>query len=390
MKYLIAISFIFVQFNLIAQNSIDSVLAEIGRNNTEIKALRSEMKAKQNSFKTGLNPSNPEVEFNYLWGNPSLMGQRTDFRIVQSFDFPTAYIHRSDIAETMTDQSELEFKSAVRNIFLEANNICSNLTKLNALIAKHQDRAKHATQLRMAYEAKFEAGDANILDLNKAKLNESQIKNELRALIIEREVELNSLASLNGGKPVTFSDSVFVFDPIEVDFNIWFTKTVSSIPELEWLSKEAEKSALEVKLAKSMSLPKVEAGYMSESLTNEQFRGITVGLTIPLWENANTVKTAKTNGLAVENMVFHQKELLFNHLQTIHKQIISLQNEIDLFETEFIKYHNQQLLETSLEAGEISLIEYLMELSFYYEIEEQLLQQKYELSFLINELNKYE
>ena len=75
--------------NLSSQNTIDNVLTEVEKNNTTLSSIRKNIDADKIGNKTGLLPKNPEAEFNYLWGNPSDIGNRTDFSIKQSFDFPT-------------------------------------------------------------------------------------------------------------------------------------------------------------------------------------------------------------------------------------------------------------------------------------------------------------
>jgi hypothetical protein len=45
----------------------------------------------------------------------------------------------------------------------------------------------------------------------------------------------------------------------------------------------------EEKKPHALNLPKISAGYMSERVSTERFRGIT-GLSLPWWENKNTVR----------------------------------------------------------------------------------------------------
>ena len=53
---------------LLAQNTIDGILVEIEKNNTTLSALRERAKANTLGNKTGIYLTNPEIEFNYLWG----------------------------------------------------------------------------------------------------------------------------------------------------------------------------------------------------------------------------------------------------------------------------------------------------------------------------------
>ncbi|KAA6308466.1 hypothetical protein EZS27_039873, partial [termite gut metagenome] len=75
---------------LFAQNNIETILASIEKNNITLKALREETEAQKLANKTGIFLANPEVEFNYLWGNPNVTGNRTDVSIRQTFDIPTS------------------------------------------------------------------------------------------------------------------------------------------------------------------------------------------------------------------------------------------------------------------------------------------------------------
>ena len=88
--------------NLFSQNNIDKILIEIEKNNTTLSALQKSTEAEKIGNRTGINIQNPEVEFNYLWGNPSVIGNRTDFSVKQTFDFPTAYKYKNQISSKKT------------------------------------------------------------------------------------------------------------------------------------------------------------------------------------------------------------------------------------------------------------------------------------------------
>ena len=96
---LISIIVFFASISLYAQNSVVTVLKAVEENNTTLKALKETTKAQKLENKTGIYLSNPEVEFNYLWGNPSAIGNRTDFSISQTFDIPTITGMKSKIAD---------------------------------------------------------------------------------------------------------------------------------------------------------------------------------------------------------------------------------------------------------------------------------------------------
>ena len=59
------------------------------------------------------------------------------------------------------------------------------------------------------------------------------------------------------------------------------------------------------------------------------------------------------------------------------------------YRTKLKAYDSSYLLKKSLDSGEISLIEYLMEFTVYYESMNQLLQMERELQLTLAELNRY-
>lgn len=83
----------------LAAQDYTAVLQEIESNSTTLKALREQAEADKLASRTGIYLDNPEVEFNYLWGDPSVMGNRTDVSVKQSFDFPSAYAYKGKIAK---------------------------------------------------------------------------------------------------------------------------------------------------------------------------------------------------------------------------------------------------------------------------------------------------
>jgi len=85
------LAFISMTVNAAAQTSIEEVLHEVEQNNTTLVALKQRVNAETIGNKTDLSLPNPEVEFNYLFGSPSSIGNRTDISVTQGFDFPTVY-----------------------------------------------------------------------------------------------------------------------------------------------------------------------------------------------------------------------------------------------------------------------------------------------------------
>ncbi len=374
--------------SLFAQNNIENVLLEIEKNNTTISALKEKGEANKLGNKTGFYLQNPEVEFNYLWGD-DITGNRKDFSIKQAFDFPTAYKYKNQISEIKNEQIELEYQKQRKELLLESRLICYDLIYTNALHTELSKRLSHAEKLATSYKAKLDVGETNILEYNKAQLNLLNLSKELESLNVEKEALLGELSRLNGGTSVTLSDNEFQASEIPLDFEKWYLQAEQSNPLFNWLIKEIELSQKQVSLNKSMSLPKLQAAYMSESVVGESFKGVTVGVSIPLWENKNTVKYANANTLAMENAINDNKVQLYNHLKVLHAKAIGLQKNVSDYKENLKLYNNSELVVKALDKGEISIIDYMLELSIYYESVNKLLQSELEMNKTVAELNKY-
>jgi outer membrane protein TolC len=140
------------------------------------------------------------------------------------------------------------------------------------------------------------------------------------------------------------------------------------------LQQEIEISKKQVRLNNAMGLPKITAGYMSEKVTGEQFQGVTMGITIPLWENKNNVKFAKARSSAVESMQSDYKLQYYNSLKSMHQKALASASNVADYRSKLKAFNNSELLKKALDAGEISLIEYMLELSMYYDSVDNLLQ----------------
>lgn len=389
-KYIITgLALLALPFMLLAQKSVDDILIQIEKNNTTLSAMRKSTDARKVGNKTGIYMQNPELEFNYLWGNPSAIGNRTDFSLRQSFDFPTAYRFKNQISDIKNEQAELEYHKQQKEILFHARNICIDLMYCNALKAEYSMRLNHAQNIAISYKLKFDAGDANILEFNKAQLNLLSLNNKINLLEIDCTTLLSELTLLNGGIAVEFSESEFQLLIIPLDFEQWYAQAEQNNPVLSWLKQEIEISKKQVSLNKALSLPKLQAGYMSETVVGQQFRGISVGLSIPLWENKNTVKYAKANTMALESVATDNKVQFYNQLKTLHSKAIRLQSNLTDYRSKLQSFNSSDLLKKALDKGEISLIDYIMELSVYYENLNQMLELEKELNKTVSELNRY-
>lgn len=371
---------------LFAQNETERVLQEIENNSITLRAIGDEITAHKLNNRTGIYLSNPEVGLNYLWGSPTPVGHRTDLSITQSFDFPTAYLHRSKISKLENANLDLHYRAERLQLLLRGRQLCTRLAYYNAVIEAYRGRMSHAERIAELYQARVEQGDANILEKNKAMLERSTVRNEINRMERERSSLLNELKALNGGKPVTFISTDISHEMLPSDFDQWFAMAEKESPLLQYARGEIEISRQQVQLNRALTLPKLTAGYMSEKVVGERFQGVTVGITIPLWENKHRVKAAKAGVNAAETRLEEQRMQLYHQLQNLYMSASRLQQEVAGYRDALSSYSNEALLKKALDRGEISLLHYLLEITYYYEAMNRMLEAERDLGLTLAKL----
>jgi outer membrane protein TolC len=253
----------------------------------------------------------------------------------------------------------------------------------------YDKRLTNAQTLANAYQEKLKNGEANILELNKVRLNLLNIRKEAEKNTIDRNGLLSQLAGNNNGIMVDFADTVFLHAEIPAEFEKWYADTAQYFPDLEIIKREIETSRKQEQLYLALGLPRLTAGYMSENIPGNQFQGVIAGISVPLWEKRNTVKQAKARTVALQGAETDFRVKVYNQLKTAHSKIIALQKTVDDYRSTLGSYDNAKFLDKALAKGEINLIDYIQELSFYYRSVDELLATENELNRSVAELYQF-
>lgn len=376
--------------SLSAQDRLTKVIEEIEGNSKTLNAIRQQIEAQKLENRTDIFLHDPEVEFNYLWGNPSELGKQKELSVTQSFDFPTAYGHRKKIAKMQNQNLELQYKSERIDLLLKAKQLCINLAYNNALSKEYETRLSNAQQIASAYQLKFETGDASIIEKNKAMVNLTTVESEKNLIDIERKTILSELTALNGGIEIEFDDTFIATPPLPQNFNNWYSSAEAKSPMLQYLSQQIDINKQQVKLNTALALPKFTAGYASEKVIGEDFRGITVGISIPLWENKNKVKQAKAQARSTELLLDDSKIQFMMHLQQLYAKTSVMQENAQAYRSSISQHSNELLLKRALDEGQISLLEYLLETEYYYDVVNKALEAERDYNLSLAELRAVE
>ncbi|NLJ00900.1 MAG: TolC family protein [Bacteroidales bacterium] len=389
-QLIISVFTLLVSLSLHAQQDINAVLASIEENNTTLQASRETMEAQKLANRTGIYLSNPEVEFGYLWGDPATIGKRTDFSVTQSFDLATLTGRKSSVANEQNVLAEWEYKMERMNILLEAKRYCIDLIYYNALLQELDLRLKHAETIAAGYEERLKRGDVSLLEYNKARLNLSSAQGEISRVEVERSSLLEQLKRLNGGEAISVESVEFEPLLLPPRFDDWYLSAEEQSPALAYIRQQVAIEKQQVALSKAMNLPTLTAGYLSEKVVGETYQGFTVGVSIPLWENKNQVKQARAAVKAAESRVEDGKQQFYSGLQLLYNRTAGLKTTAENYRQSLEMANSSELLKKALDAGEMSLLEYVLEMGLYYDTVNRALEAERDYQLAYAELSAVE
>lgn len=346
-----------------AQSGIGRVLESVNANNKTLQAGNRLTEAQKLEARTGNNPANPTVEFNQLWGSGAAGSNVNELAVVQSFDFPSVYSSKNKLAKLKGEMYDQQYAASRQQILLAAQQTCQEIIYLRKQKELLDLRLKNALQLADLYKQKFENGNANQLELNKIQLEKINAQNESRLNEAALQSKSDQLQTLNGGIAIEFNDNSYDVPPVLPDFEKLQNEYLAADPTLKSLQKETETASREIKISKALTLPKIDLGYRRNGGNEEKLNGFVVGFSIPLWENKNTVKKAKVQAEYANAVVDDNTQNLKTTLQELYNQAQALQKSCKEYAQALSTQGNMGLLNEALSAGQISMIEYFVEIT---------------------------
>jgi Outer membrane protein len=373
-----------------AQNNITEIVESIKQNNPTLNALREKVEADKIGNKTGINLANPEVEVGYLWGNPSAIGSRKDLNVTQSFDFPTAYRYKSQLSKSQNRQVDIAYMEQENMILKQARELCVELVYRNRMNTELTKRYHHTKELLESYSKLFEKGEVNIIEYNKVKLDFLKAEKVLEINKVEKSTYEAELKRLNGKQFVNTDITEYEDYLLPSDFDTWLAMVKEKKPALLYMRQDIEISRKQEQLTKAMNLPKFTAGYTSERIPGETFQGVSVGISIPLWENRNTLKHRKAQTIALQTIQADTEQQYAVSMRSLYEKTRKLSILLNDYKEVLASSNSEELLKKAFDKGQLSLVNYLLELSSFYDATDQYFETEREYQLFVVELQSQE
>ena len=377
--------------NGFSQNkNIGELLNEIEQNNTELKGYQSFIESQQLENKSNNNLPDPQLLGYYLPFGDNATGNYTEYEISQSFEFPTVYGSRSKWNDLKSIQLQTSYAKKRQEVLLEAKTVLIELAFLQKQRAIETQRRAQSKQVFDQVKELYEKEQVGILDLNKAKIAWIQEQFVVEQIESEIQIVLSKLKTLNGGHTIDGFTSGSNM-PIEVAAveTLW-QERLANDPSLQELKASETASLQKVKLEKNMVLPNVALGYNYQGVSGSNFSGFYGGLSIPLWNSKNKVKSAEADYEYQQSNTQVITASLYAQFQETYNRYELMLEKYNKYLTTMGNLNSEQLLFKAYMLGEYSFMDYYLELQFYRNASDRMLQMEKEIQLLQAQLLKHQ
>lgn len=342
---------------------LDSGLAE----SAALAAERSAMKAE-------VAPSDPEVEFEYLWPSSAGEANRWSAGVSQELpDFRKMSATRR-VARAIDSLDVIQRRAAESEALYEAEQRLISLIGARRELAMLQEIHENFDSLTVSYTRAWEKGEVTILDLNKIKIEHA------RASAADREAQ-GKVAALEA-EIIALSGWEIADDQLSelIDYPMYsfpvddhgcrpeegmMEPVVRKSARFRLLEGREKVAAEKINLASKERFPKLSLGYVHAFEDGNHFNGLSASMSLPVFsrKSSKVAAMAEETAMKMENTVKMNEMIASANADCARAHM--LQRQLAMLGPAVENTNNFRLLKMALEGGEISLLEYLQETSYF-------------------------
>lgn len=357
--------------------SIDEILRSIEQNSPELKSQQQATHAAQMEVQTLNNLEDPSVEYSPFFAKGVEGVASSELVVKQGFDFPTLYAARKKQGKLQQEVLNRRNEMNRREVLLRAKTLCLDLIRLNQEQKLLEQRKKNAEELLALFNERLEKGDANILEVNKIKMERMNVQTEVAQNAAAHRNALQQLLAMNGNLPLEFACSSYpVLTPV-TSYSALYDEVMTTDATLLEADATARAADKELSVNRQNWLPKLEVAYRRNTSLGEKSNGFLVGGSIPLFSKRKRTQIARAQAISAQ---LHRDDVRLKTEANIQSQFNEIQQLNEAMQAYDIPLMHQtlDLLKQAVTAGQLSIIDYYVEaegvyrnLQAYMEIENQ-------------------
>ena len=378
-KYLLVIGLMVFMFSInslaqLKQPVVSQFIDLVENNSLTLKAYKNQVEAAKIGARTSLNPVNPQMRYTRIANGDNY---NQEIELTQEVDFPTVYTNKRKGAEIEIERMEKEYKAFRQNTIADAYKAFLTYAYASEMLQLYQQRAKQSQEVQNLMISRFESGDISSVELSKAEMENALVQADLKNRLIELNTASQDLTlyigNINSGK--TLLDELIrrelTVDTSEEEYKQLKTLWINADASVINATYMAQVSDVNIGIQKGQSLPKLTLGFRQEKNNVLTMNGPSVGLSIPLWENKNTIKQAKLHKIYADS---NREDMRLKAALQFEKLYQNTVDNAGLYTSLLKNLPEGKVLDDliiSLEEGYISLLEYYAQITSYYELKDQ-------------------
>lgn len=373
----------------VSGQSFENFIEKVRLSHPEIIAAGKLLSSDEALSKTGLTPDDPRINIGYFPGNDAAPGDKITWGISQSFDFPGMYSRIRSLKESNLELAKMEYSLACVYIMSEARTTAIEYISLLEKVEVLEERLETMNRLERAYSILLDKGEASLIDYNKIRIKQVENISELtstrnRLGLLKTRLDY---MSANNSEELLNSDYPLINEPL---MPLFLESLRSSHPAFLLPNLMTQSAKYEIKVSRAGNMPSFEIAYGSEIVSDQTFTGPSLGVSLPLWKNKGRVRKSIADSDYLEKKA--ESEILYQESTYLayYRSYQSNKENLSIVEDALKSSDNRELIDKTLEKGEISLREYLIELGSIYElvdIHQALKKEKFILLSKLNEID---
>ncbi|HIR95227.1 MAG TPA: TolC family protein [Candidatus Coprenecus stercorigallinarum] len=361
-----------------SMESIDSVLAAVERNNLELRALQQNNEASRLEIQSQNNlQQDLSVSYSPFFSRGYDGVSSSELVVSMGFDFPSQYVSRGKSGKLQNQALDMQYALQRRDILLQAQLLCLDLVRLNQEKELLDTRMANADELLALMEKRFAEGGANVIEVNKVKMERMNVRTLAAQNEAARQNALQSLRAMNGNIPVELLAAEYPAVSDIVDYDEFYAEVMATDAGILSAEASVDAAAQEIKVNRQNWLPKFEVGYRRNTAMTEASHGFLVGASLPLFSSRNKTKIAEARHTAAQSELENARLQAETQLQSRYNELQQIRSAVQTYDVPLM-HSTLDALKSAVLAGQMSVIDYYVEadnvygnLSTYLSLENQ-------------------
>lgn len=367
--------------------SFDNYMEKVKLAHPDIIAARQLLASDEAVSITGITPDDPRISLGYFPGNEPAPGDKITWGISQSFDFPTRYSRIKSLKHSNLELAKMEYSLTYIYILSEARSTAIEFLSLHERLEILKTRLETMKRLENAYSILLENGEATLVEYNKVRIKHVELISDVASSENRLDILKTRLDFMSGNSSGELIKSSYP-DIIEPEMPGYLNRLKSTHPAFQLPLLRTLCANNEVKLTKADNLPSFDIAYSSEIVADQRFTGPSIGVSVPLWKNKGKVKKSVADSdyqiKRAESDLLYQESIYKGY----YRSYLANKENLAIIDDALKSSNNSRLIDITLDKGEISLTEYLIELGAIYELVDMQLLLKKENYILLSKLNE--